>query len=190
MPLCRNCVAVGNCPKCGDWVDTIAAAKKPRDNELDTDSDDDDDYNISSDVDCSLRYDPDIRVHPPRFTPLGRTGGRNTDQYWELQNDKWLHPINAPLTCSGCDSAARLRVLTRVVVIQNQCTTRYLHRLCGRCVRAITYRRQEIIACSPNSNVTIEWLPLKHVPAPPAPPLMLVLTDPEPDPPKPFDWTG
>ena len=60
-----------------------------------------------------------------------------------------------------------------MVVIADEHSTRYLHRLCGRCVRAVTYRRREIVECSPKATVTMELLPLKLLP------LMLFLPDPE-----------
>lgn len=185
-PLCRNCAAAGNCPKCGIWVDTIAAAAKSSDNELDTDSDDNDD----EENDVIVRYHPDIRIHPPRFTPLGRTGGINAHRYWELQNDRWLHPINAPLICSGCDSPARIRCLTRVIIIARNQTTHYLHRLCCRCMRAISHREQEIVACGPNATILMELLPLKYCEAPPVTSLRLEFTYPEAEPPIAFEWTG
>ncbi len=126
-PQCQRCAFSRVCPKCGknSWY------PHPLRNFSALDSD--------TDEDC-----PDIRVHPPRFTPWSRTFGRN----WILGSDGW-HRENPCLKgfCTGCDMKSGIRCPVRVVLIDSigsGMSVRYLHMLCGRCVRCVTERVQDI----------------------------------------------
>ena len=126
VSLCGNCAASGICPYCG--CDAVQIRERPIDD--------------SDGEDCA-----DVRVHPPRFTPWGRTNARD----W-LRKGAWFL-WGAKKRCSGCEIETSIRSVILVVHIdpaapRGRNTARYKHLLCGRCTKCVQLRYEAMVAAS------------------------------------------
>ena len=148
IQACESCAqpdakCSSSCPKCNVYNSSFQKRDRtPFDPEDDTDDEEAVDANRNS---------ADIRVDPPRFTPLARTS-EMLPLLWELK-DKWYETKSK--SCTGCsEPGCFFRWLFDVVIVHDGKTQRYRHKLCSRCVACVTHRIMSIQAATMSSKTT------------------------------------
>lgn len=146
---CRQCAEQRDCLRCAAKITRVIIAHA----DLDTDDDD-------------VSYCADVRVAPPRFTPLSRMEAK----YWRVHGG-WHWPADPPLPahhvgrmgaangpwsgfCTSCDYQAKLRWFISLFFIMDGINHRYMHQVCIRCARCILNRGMAIRAATLSSRIT------------------------------------
>ena len=146
IQTCESCAhpsILRSCPQCR--VGDSRLQKRER-TPFDPDDDTDDEEAVDANRNCA-----DVRIDPPRFTPLARTS-KMLPLLWELK-DKWYETKSK--SCTGCSEPGRLfRWLFDVVMVHDGKTQRYRHKLCFRCVACVTNRIMSIQAATMSSRTT------------------------------------
>ena len=115
---------------------------------------------VDDDTDDEEAVDPgrneeDVRIDPPRFTPLARTS-MMLPYLWKLTGSPtmpWYETESK--ACTGCAAPGPLfRCLFDVVMIHEGTTQRYKHKLCFKCAACVNNRPVSIEKATMTTKTT------------------------------------
>ena len=108
--------------------------------------------NEESDSDDEDHFES-VRVMPPRFCPWASIACIT----WKAEGP-WQVPECDANVCTNCLGPASCRALVRVVWIESGRTTRYLHKICGRCLRSLNQDSDRLQAAASGNERSEQWI--------------------------------